>query len=346
MAVSIDVPIISKIQSSLTSILSNFHAGYFRISLSLSSQALLWKILKEQIQDAHTLRHIFSVMPSTAFILLWSLSLLTLTALSLLYLLRCFFHFDMVRDEFLNSVGVNYLFVPWICCLMLLESSPFLPRTAICHQVLWSVLVMPVLALDLKIYGQYLTKGKRHLAIVGNPTSQLTVIGNMVGAQAAARVGWRESAMGMFGVGMAHYVVLFVTLYQRLPGEHNGGVPATLRPVLFLFFAAPSVASLAWGSIIGHFDSASKMLFFLSLFLFMSLITRPVIFRKAMRKFDVAWWAYSFPLTALALASAQYAEEVKGAMPHALMLLLSSISVVVSLFLMVVTVLHTNLRFS
>ncbi|XP_028808358.1 S-type anion channel SLAH1-like [Neltuma alba] len=252
----------------------------------------------------------------------------------------------MVRDEFLNSVGVNYLFVPWICCLMLLESSPFLPRTAICHQVLWSVLVMPVLALDLKIYGQYLTKGKRHLAIVGNPTSQLTVIGNMVGAQAAARVGWRESAMGMFGVGMAHYVVLFVTLYQRLPGEHNGGVPATLRPVLFLFFAAPSVASLAWGSIIGHFDSASKMLFFLSLFLFMSLITRPVIFRKAMRKFDVAWWAYSFPLTALALASAQYAEEVKGAMPHALMLLLSSISVVVSLFLMVVTVLHTNLRFS
>ncbi|XP_054810867.1 S-type anion channel SLAH1-like [Prosopis cineraria] len=335
----------SKTQSSLTFILTNFHAGYFRISLSLSSQALLWKILKEPIQDAHALRRVFSLMPSAAFTLLWSLSLLTLLALSLLYLLRCFFHFNMVKDEFLNRVGVNYLFAPWISFLLLLESTPFLSRTAICHQVLWCVLVMPVLALDLKIYGQYLTKGKRHLATVGNPTSQLSVIGNLVGAQVAAGVGWRESAVAMFGVGMAHYLVLFVTLYQRLSGEHCGGVPVTLRPVLFLFFAAPSVASLAWGAIIGHFDSASKMLFFLSLFLFMSLITRPMMFKKAMRKFDVAWWAYSFPLTALALASAQYAEEVKGAMSHALTLLLSSLSVLVSLFLMVVTVLHTNLPF-
>ncbi|KAK4255335.1 hypothetical protein QN277_008347 [Acacia crassicarpa] len=345
MIISIEVPIISKTKSSLTLILKNFHAGYFRISLSLSSQALLWKILKEPIQDAHALRRVFSLMPSTAFTLLWSFSLLTLLAFSLLYLLRCFFHFHMVKDEFLNRVRVNYLFAPWISCLLLLESSPFLHRTAICHQVLWCVLVVPVLALDLKIYGQYLTKGKRYLAMVGNPTSQLTVIGNLVGAQAAARVGWRESAVGLFGVGMAHYIVLFVTLYQRLSGEHGGGVPATLRPVLFLFFGAPSVASLAWGSIIGHFDSACKMLFFLSLFLFMTLVTRPVIFKKAMRKFDVAWWAYSFPLTALALASSQYAEEVKGAMPQALMLLLSAISVVVSLLLMVVTVLHANLPF-
>ena len=68
-----------------------------------------------------------------------------------------------------------------------------------------------------------------------------------------------------------------------------------------------------------------------------------MIFKKAMRKFDVAWWAFSFPLTALAMASVQYAEEVQGVISHALMLILSCISVMVSLFLMVVTVLHTNL---
>jgi tellurite resistance protein TehA-like permease len=99
----------------------------------------------------------------------------------------------------------------------------------------------------------------------------MSVIGNLVAAQAAAIMGWKESALCLFSLGIAHYLVLFVTLYQRLPG--NNKIPAMLRPVFFLFFAAPSMASLAWHSICGYFDTASKMLFFLSLFLFLSLVS-------------------------------------------------------------------------
>lgn len=257
-------------QSSLSSVLTRIHAGYFRISLSLSSQALLWKILIEPIQDAHALRRVFSLIPYTAFTLLWSLALFTLVTLSLLYVLRCFFHFDMVKEEFLNHVGVNYLFAPWISWLLLLESSPFVPPAALHYKILWWVFVVPVVMLDVKIYGQWFTKGKRFLSTVANPTSQMSVIGNLVGAQAAAQMGWNESALCLFSLGFAHYLVLFVTLYQRLPG--NNSLPSMLRPVFFLFFATPSIASLAWHSICGSFDSASKMLFFLSLFLFMSLV--------------------------------------------------------------------------
>lgn len=50
-------------------------------------------------------------------------------------------------------------------------------------------------------------------------------------------------------------------------------LPAMLRPVFFLFFAAPSAASLAWDSIAGSFDLPCRMLFFLSLFLFASLVS-------------------------------------------------------------------------
>lgn len=64
-----------------------------------------------------------------------------------------------------------------------------------------------------------------------------------------------------------------------------------------------------------------------------------------MRKFNVAWWAYSFPLTALALASVEYAQEVRGGAAHALMLFFSTLSVLVSFLLMVFTALHTNLMF-
>ncbi|KAK4286279.1 hypothetical protein QN277_002858 [Acacia crassicarpa] len=328
------------IPSYLSRILSKIHAGYFRIALALASQALLWKILIEPIQDAHDLRRLFSIIPSTALILIWSVALATLVTLSFLYILRCFFHFNKVKNEFLNPVEVNYLFVPWISGLFLLQSSPHIPPTTVHYQVLWLVLVVPVVVLDVKIYGQWFTKGKRLLAIVANPASQLSVIGNLVGAQAAARMGWRESGLCMFSLGMAHYLVLFVTLYQRLAGDNS--LPAMMRPVFFLFFAAPSVASLSWHSISGKFDDFSKLLFFLSLFLFTSLVSRPLLFRRAMKKFSVAWWAYSFPLTALAQASAEYAHEVKGVAAHVLMLLLSSVSLLVSLFLMVVTVIHNR----
>lgn len=255
----------------LSPILTKFHAGYFRISLSLCSQALLWKILMEPNDDAHALRSVFRMVPPTAFSFLWSLALFTLSTQSLLYVLRCLFHFDMVKAEFLHHVGVNYLFAPWISWLLLLQSSPFITPKTLYYQVLWWGFVIPVVALDVKIYGQWFTKGKRFLSTVANPTSQVSVIGNLVAARAAAEMGWKESAVCMFSLGMAHYLVLFVTLYQRLAGSNS--LPAMLRPVFFLFFGAPSVASLAWSSISGEFDSTSKMLFFLSLFLFMSLVS-------------------------------------------------------------------------
>ncbi|KAF8414118.1 hypothetical protein HHK36_002117 [Tetracentron sinense] len=281
------------------------------------------------------------MLPSTAFVLLWSLALFTLLSLSLLYIFRCFFHFHMVKAEFLDHVGVNYLFAPWISWLLLLQSAPFVPPNTRCYLVLWWVFAIPVVVLDVKIYGQWFTKGKRFLATVANPSSQLSVIGNLVGARAAAKMGCKESAVCMFSLGMAHYLVLFVTLYQRLSGSDR--LPAMLRPVFFLFIAAPSMASLAWDSISGTFDTPSKMLFFLSLFLFTSLVSRPTLFKKSMRRFNVAWWAYSFPLTVLALASTEYAQEVKGGRAHGLMLVLSTLSILVSLGLMVFTALNTNI---
>lgn len=218
------------------------------------------------------LRRGFRMVPSTAFVMLWSLALFTLVSQSLLYTLRCLLHFQIVKAEFLHHVGVNYLFAPSIGWLLLLQSSPFITPKTLFYQVLWWLFVIPVVVLDIKIYGQWFTKGKRFLSTVANPTSQLSVIGNLVAARAAAQMGWRESALCMFSLGMSHYLVLFVTLYQRLSG--NDILPAMLKPAFFLFIGAPSLASLAWGSISGKFDCASKMLFFLSLFLFMSLVIK------------------------------------------------------------------------
>ena len=62
-----------------------------------------------------------------------------------------------------------------------------------------------------------------------------------------------------------------------------------------------------------------------------------------MRRFNVAWWAYSFPVTVLALASTDYAQEVKGTIAHILMLFLLALSFVVCFSLTVFTMLNSKM---
>ncbi|KMZ56819.1 S-type anion channel SLAH1 [Zostera marina] len=341
-------------QPSKLSVLTGFHAGYFRITMSLSSQALLWKTLMAYSSSASSIsyiptsiRDIAHHLHSTLFLLFWSISLAVLTSLSLLYLLRCVLRFESVKKEFTHHVGANYLFAPSISWLLLLESSPLdlLEISKLLYVALWLVFSLPAVGLEVKIYGQWFTKGKRFLASVANPTSQISVIANMVVARGAAEMDCKELALWVFSFGFAHYVVLFVTLYQRF----NDGkmVPAELSPVFFLFFATPSFASLAWSSLSVDGDGGgnvmgSKMLFFLSLFLFGCLIARPALFKQSMEKFDVAWWAYSFPLSALAMGSVQYARDVRDPFADNLMLVLLVVSVGVTFVLMIYTVLNAG----
>lgn len=140
------------------------------------------------------------------------------------------------------------------------------------HPAIWCAFMIPYFILELKIYGQWLSGGKRRLCKVANPSSHLSVVGNFVGAILASRVGWQEPAKFLWAVGFAHYLVLFVTLYQRLPTSE--ALPKELHPVYSMFIAAPSAASLAWEAIYGEFDGMSRNCYFTALFLYISLVVR------------------------------------------------------------------------
>ncbi|KAJ8446673.1 hypothetical protein Cgig2_002835 [Carnegiea gigantea] len=297
----------SIVNRSIIPILARFHAGYFRISLSLGSQALLWKsLIQPTSHDTLNpqVHHIFHRLYPLAFISFWSFSLLNLVILSLLYILRCIFLPHMVRAEFRDHVGMNYLFAPWISWLLLLQCAPGIRHGVALYLGLWWILVLPMVILDLKIYGRWFTtKGDKHtLTMVANPTCQMTIIGNLVGSRAAAQMGCKETAMFMFSLGMVHYLVLLVTLYQS-----KDTLPAALKPVFFLFFAAPAVG-------------------------------RASLFKKAMRTFNVTWWAYPFPITLLALAATEYAQQAKCRVADALVLVLVSLSLLVTFVMAIFTV--------
>ncbi|KAI5071053.1 hypothetical protein GOP47_0013304 [Adiantum capillus-veneris] len=280
--------------------LLRFPIGCFGICLGLGSQAVLYKVL--------------ATLPSTSFLkiplvvnfVLWCLALIALVVISIIYGLKCLLYFEAVRREYYHPVRVNFFFAPWIACMFLTLGIP--PRIGkSIHPAIWCIFTTPLLLLKLKIYGQWLSGGQRRLSKVANPSTHLSLVGNFVSAMLAAVVGWDEPAIFFWAVGCAHYLVVFVTLYQRLPTAEV--LPKELHPVFFLFVAAPSVASVAWKNIVGSFDRVSRVAYFLALFLYSSLVVRINFFRGF--QFSVTWWAYTFPMTASAIATINYAVEVR-----------------------------------
>lgn len=244
--------------------LLRFPISSFGICLGVSSQAILWKTL--------------ATSPSTKFLhiipeintILWFISIALVISISLIYLMKVLLYFEAVRREYYHPIRVNFFFAPWVALLFLALGMPPSIHEKL-PQWLWYVLMTPIFCFELKLYGQWMSGGQRRLSKVANPSNHLAVVGNFVGALLGATMGIKEGPIFFFAIGLAHYTVLFVTLYQRLPT--NETLPKDLHPVFFLFVAAPSVASMAWAKMQGSFDYGSRIAYFIALFLYFSLVS-------------------------------------------------------------------------
>lgn len=241
-----------------------------------------------------------------------------------------------MKREYFHPVRVNFFFAPSIVCMFLAIGVPPCIAPGNLHPAVWCVFMAPIVFLDLKVYGQWLSGGKRRLCKVANPSSHLSVVGNFVGAILAAKVGWMEAGKFLWAIGFAHYLVVFVTLYQRLPTSE--ALPKELHPVYSMFIATPAAASIAWGAIYGEFDGLARTCFFIALFLYCSLIVRINFFRGF--QFSVAWWSYTFPMTTASIATIKYAEQVPCVISKGLALSLSLMSSTMVSVLFVSTLLH------
>lgn len=309
--------------------LLRFPISSFGMCLGVSSQAILWKTLATSPSMS------FLHVSLTVNFVLWCIALALIVVLAVIYALKIVFYFEAVRREYYHPVRVNFFFAPWIACLFLAIGVPPLIAKSL-HASLWYVLMAPIFCLELKIYGQWMSGGQRRLSKVANPTNHLAIVGNFVGALLGASMGLKEGPIFFYAIGLAHYAVLFVTLYQRLPT--NETLPKELHPVFFLFVAAPSVASMAWANISGEFSYGSRIAYFIALFLYVSLAVRINFFRGF--RFSLAWWAYTFPMTGAAIATIRYSAEVNNWLTEALSVALSAISTLTVTALFLSTIYH------
>lgn len=133
-----------------------------------------------------------------------------------------------------------------------------------------------------------------------NPAWFIPIVGNIIvpigGVEhVPADINWF-----FFAIGIVFWPILKAVLFYRL--IFHSPMPERLMPTLFIFIAPPAVGFISYMALNqGQLDNFAKILYFFALFFTVFLLFSIGRFRRL--QFALSWWAYTFPLAAMSIAS-------------------------------------------
>jgi tellurite resistance protein len=154
-----------------------------------------------------------------------------------------------------------------------------------------------------------------------------TVAGSFVSAIVASTLGYQEWSALFFGMGMFSWLALESIIMQRL--YLMDALPKPLRPTLGIQLAPPVVGCVAYlGLTSGQPDIFAQILFGYGLLQALILLRLlPWVFQQP---FTASYWAFTFGVAALALASLRFVERgMTGVMESSAVLLFIGANIII-----------------
>jgi len=124
------------------------------------------------------------------------------------------------------------------------------------------------------------------------------VVGNILIPIAGVEHAPVEVSWFFFSIGFVFWIALFVIFFYRIVFHHP--LAEKLLPTLFILISPPAVGFISLLKLGGVNDFA-RILYYFALFLLLLLMSQFRLFTKI--RFYLSWWAYSFPLAALTIAT-------------------------------------------
>lgn len=212
------------------------------------------------------------------------------------YALKAFRHPEEIRKEFKNITKLS--FFPTISISLLLLSIAAMDLFPGLSKGLWIIGTVLHFLMSVTVISIWI----RHPSLEINhisPAWFIPVVGNILVPIAGVAFAPAEISWFFFSVGLVFWLALFTILFYRLL-FHNP-LPERLLPTLFILIAPPAVGFISYVKLTGGVDSAARILYYFGLFIFVLMI--PQLKMLARIKYYLSWWAYTFPLAALAIAT-------------------------------------------
>ena len=235
-----------------------------------------------------------------AWVLLGAIAFLILVPA---YLAKLFSHPAAAREDFTDPLQVGFCgALPVGMSLVAGGIAPYWPEVA---DILWWLAFALLLAFQAWGLVRFLMGGIE-LAQV-NAGWLILMVGGIVLPGPGVALGHPEASRFVFGVSTAAAAVLVPLLFYR--AMTAPALPEVLRPSWFILLVPPSLI-YANGLALYPEVQFLENLFYFGLLLAVALLVYSRAFWRW--RFGAPWWAFTFPLDALAYAAARYAQEHPG----------------------------------
>lgn len=214
---------------------------------------------------------------------------------SYMYIKKFFKYKAAVKNEFSHPIRINFFAAVSISMLMLAiiykESFPLVSAA------FWYPGTLLHFYLTMHTISFWINQNQQldH----SNPAWFIPIVGNVlvpVGGVGFASLGVLTY---FFSVGMFFWIILFAVILNRIIFHNQMAVK--FMPTLFILIAPPAVGFIAYFKMFGVIDTFAIVLFNLALF-FTILVT--FMYKNFIKiKFFISWWAFVFPLAAMAISS-------------------------------------------
>ncbi|MGR3637274.1 MAG: SLAC1 anion channel family protein [Shimia sp.] len=219
--------------------------------------------------------------------------------LAILYLVKLLRFPAAARAEWNHPVRLA--FFPAISISLLLLSTAMWVHFPDLAKGLWLTGAVGQVVLTLAVVSGWISHRSFEVGQL-TPAWFIPAVGNVVAPIAGAQMGFVELSWLFFSAGVIFWLVLLTLVFNRL--IFYDPIPGKLLPTLVILIAPPAVAFSAYVSLTGQVDGVARI-FLNAAYIFAALVlVQAPKFRHL--PFALPWWALSFPVAALAIASFRF----------------------------------------
>lgn len=239
---------------------------------------------------------------------------------------------EAVKHEFHHPIRLS--FFPASSIGLILLSIVYLPYSKDIAFYLWSAGASIQLIFTLVILSSWIHHDRFQIQH-SNPAWFIPIVGNILVPVAGAELGFMEVSWFFYSIGLMMWLPLLAVLLNRF--FFHPMMPGKLLPTLFILIAPPAVGFISWMKLHhGSLDDVARILYYFALFTTLLLMSQYKFFVKL--EFALPWWAYSFPIAAISIASFVMLEHIGGTFFNLLSAVLYLALVILMLTLVIKTI--------
>lgn len=251
----------------------------------------------------------FLGLPFSISGILLVVSLAIFVVVATFYVLKAVRYPDAIKREFAHPVKIN--FFPTISISILLFGIAFMRLNSEVGRFFWIAGAALHLTFTIVILSAWMHRTTFQIQHA-NPAWFIPVVGNIIVPIAGVEYAPVEVSWFFFSIGLSFWIVLLtIVLYRMI---FYPPLAERLRPTLFILIAPPAVGFISYLRLMEHdvsgfvLDGFARVLYYVALFIMLLLLVQARQFVTI--PFYLSWWAYSFPIAAITIATVLIASRM------------------------------------